>query len=406
MDRALYACCALAIASTLPWFASCAENEGEDVPKEDASAVVPTPSEAGTDSAIADAGPDATCDASDSNCAKPITCAEAEWCPVTTPVSTLYTLTSVWGSGPNDVWAVGSGGTIMHYDGTKWALTATTPAVRNTFHAVWGTGANDVWAVSMTDVLFHTNGFTGGKAEWTKVTSAQAEPNDQFPRATYAIWGTAAGDVRIGARDRTVFDPKSGGYPTYNQYSKTTEDGGVAWAPSEGAGAVHGFWGSSADDVWYIADNSEKNGWQRAITMHGTRSAAKDGGPLETTWTAFDSQSTALLEAIWGSSKDDVWVVGDMGVIRRMTPGLTRWAIVASGTTQALHAIWGSSAHDVWAVGDFGTILHWNGTSWKASVAALPAGKKKAHLFGVWGSGPKDVWIVGDGITLHSTGAK
>jgi hypothetical protein len=323
-------------------------------------------------------------------------------------VSTLYSLTSVWGSSKSDVWAVGSGGTIIHYDGTKW--TATPTPVRNTFHAVWGSGPNDVWAVSMTDVLFHTTGFAAGTAVWTKAPAAQAEENDQYPRAVLSVWGTSKDHVRIGARDRTVFDPQTGEAPTLNQYTKVASapdggakdggaEGGAAWAHVEGAGAVHGFWGSSADDVWYIADNSERNGWQKGVTMHGTLDA-KTG---ELAWVAVDSQSTVVLEGIWGSSKTDLWTVGDMGVLRHLTAGALRWAVVPSPTTEALHAIWGSAANDIWAVGDAGTILHFDGTAWKPSTALL---EKPHDLYGVWGSSANDVWIVGDGVTLHYTGPK
>lgn len=405
LQKALYASSALALLALGPAFvlafASCAATDSDDTPSNDDSSVVLP--EASSDGGLtdADAMPDAGCDASDPTCAaNVITCDQAAWCPVTTPVSTLYSLTAVWGSGKNDVWAVGSGGSIVHFDGTTWKLTPT--SVRNTFHAVWGSGPNDVWAVSMTDVLFHTSGFTGGTAVWTMANPAKAEPGDLYPRAALAIWGTGADQVRIGARDRTVLDPGgSGDVVTLNQYTKTVADGGVAWAPVEGAGTVHGFWGSSADDLWYIADNSEKNGWQKGVTMHGT---VADGGK-GMTWTSVDSQSTVVLEGIWGSSKDDLWAVGDMGVIRHMVGGALRWAIVPSPTTEALHAVWGSAANDVWAVGDFGTILHFDGTTWKPSTAALPLGKKQ-HLYGVWGSSANDVWIVGDGITLHYTGPK
>jgi hypothetical protein len=402
--KVLFASSAVGIASLLPCFilafASCATTDaGNAASTEDSSATIP---EASSDAGLVDAiEAAAACDASDPTCAASVlTCDLAAWCPVPTPVSTLYSLTSVWGSGKNDVWAVGSGGSIIHYDGAKW--TATPTPVRNTFHAVWGSGPNDVWAVSMTDVLFHSTGFTGGNAVWTKAPAAQAEQNDQLPRAALAIWGNGAEQVRIGAHDRTVFDPDTGELPIINQYTKTIADGGVAWARVEGIGTVHGIWGSSADDVWYVSDNSERNGWQRGVTMHGVR--VPDGGK-GMSWTSIDSQSSVTLQAIWGSSKDDIWAVGDTGVIRHMTAGALRWAIVPSPTTEALHSIWGTAANDIWAVGDFGTILHFDGTSWKPSAAALPLGKKQ-HLYGVWGSSTDDVWIVGDGITLHYTGPK
>jgi hypothetical protein len=73
------------------------------------------------------------------------------------PALTLN-LTGVWGSGPNDVWAVGAGyrgqGCIItHWNGWTWS-----PG--NSRHegglwGVWGSGPNDVWAVGTT--ILHYN---------------------------------------------------------------------------------------------------------------------------------------------------------------------------------------------------------------------------------------------------------
>ncbi|MDF2697066.1 MAG: hypothetical protein K0S65_5449, partial [Labilithrix sp.] len=117
------------------------------------------------------------------------------------------------------------------------------------------------------------------------------------------------------------------------------------------------------------------------------------------------SESTEDLRAVWGSRRDDVWAVGRRGTVRRYRDETTEGEVVASGMTEDLHAVWGSAPNDVWAVGDYGTILHFDGTKWQSSTAALPVGRKP-HLYGVWGSAENDVWIVGEGIVLHFTGAK
>src|SRR6185369_3662252 len=36
-------------------------------------------------------------------------------------------LEAVWGAASDDVWAVGDGGTVLHWDGTGWAQVAPTP---------------------------------------------------------------------------------------------------------------------------------------------------------------------------------------------------------------------------------------------------------------------------------------
>jgi hypothetical protein len=397
-ERLVVGASALFVVALVPSFASCADSEQGDGSEPDASTTL---GEASADSGLgastdANTNVDSGCDPSDSNCVTDVlSCDEAVWCPVPTTVSSLYSLTSIWGSGPNDIWSVGSGGTIIHYDGTAWKITPTEPATMNTLRSVWGSGPNDVWTVSMTNVIFHTTGFTNGVATWTSEPGpGKALPDD---RAATIVWGTGPNDVRIGFRPRFLLDPTPA---NYNQWvKKGLPDGSASWELAKGEGYILGFWGS-ANDLWYVADNSDSNGWQRAMTAHGTPAPS---GDIE--WVTVDSQSASTLEAIWGSGPNDIWAVGDKGTIRHMTDGGSRWDIVSSPTTNALHAIWGSGPSDIWAAGDHGTILHFDGNAWTKSTAAFPIGKKP-RLAGIWGSGPNDVWIVGDSIALHYTGPK
>jgi hypothetical protein len=61
----------------------------------------------------------------------------------------------VWGSGPADVFAVGSG-VIVHYDGQSWQPMAsgTTALLKG----VWGSGPADVFAVGYDGTLLHYDG--------------------------------------------------------------------------------------------------------------------------------------------------------------------------------------------------------------------------------------------------------
>jgi hypothetical protein len=390
-ERRLLLPISLLVAATLPVFASCAEAEDSRPPQNDASVSLPEASSSDVAEPTPEAGSDAGCDASDNDCvASVISCDVAPWCPVPSAVSTRFTLKAVWGTGPTDVWAVGSGGSIVHWDGTAWIATPTDSS--NTFNAVLGTSPTDIWAVSMTDVIYRSSGFTGGTAQWTLVPGASAGPNEAM-MAT-ALWHNGSGDLRIGARSRFI----NGTF--FNQYALATDDdGGIAWKPIEGRGTIYGIWGA-ATDLWMLIDNSDYNTWERAKILHGV---AGPKGALE--WTSVDSQSTLRLEAIWGSSPDDIWAVGDKGTIRRMKKGASRWEVIPSPTQEQLHAVWGSAADDVWAVGDNGTILHFDGTEWTPSLAAFGLGKKP-DLRGVWGSSKNDVWIVGESGALHFTGPK
>jgi len=387
----------------IPWMlTSCATTEAGTPAEDPPGATLP---EAGaTDGSDAGSPVDGGCDAADPDCvSKPVTCAEAAWCPTPTNVSNLYALTAVWGSSKTDVWAAGSGGTMLHWDGVAWTPTTlpspTASPIKNTFHALWGTGPNDVWAASATNVIFHTDGWKGGGATWERVPSATE--NDWSSAPIYAVWGDGSGELRFGGRPYDLYDPDSDVFGPANQIIKTSAGGGLAWIGEFGTPTIHGYWGT-AEDLWIIGDNSAYVDWQLGLTLHGTR-ASKDA---RFTWTEVDSQANVVLRGIWGSSANDIWAVGDKGTIRHIGAGGAQWQweIVASPTTETLHAVWGAAPNDVWAVGASGAILHWDGAAWKESIAAFPVNKKKPHLYGVWGSGPDDVWIVGDGIALHYTG--
>lgn len=373
-------------AAILLWIASCATTEAAS-PGADPS---PVPEGGVPDSGAPDvAAPvDGGCDAASPDCVtKPVTCDEAAWCPVPTNVTSLYALTAVWGSSKNDIWTSGSGGTMLHWDGASWKPSTlpsdTALPIRNTFHTLWGSGPTDVWAASSTDVIFHFDG-----TKWQRAPNAI----ENYSAPIYAVWGL--GELRFGGGSFTLFQP-NGNIDTGNQIIKQ----GDGWAGVVGTATVHGFWGTTPDDLWLVGDNSRVHEWQVGLTMHGTRG---DGGDF--VWTEVDSRAAVVLLAIWGSSASDIWAVGEKGTIRHHGAGYGEWELVASPTTETLHAVWGSASNDVWAVGETGTILHWDGAAWKPSLAAFPVNKTKPHLYGVWGSGPSDVWIVGDGIALHYTG--
>ena len=64
----------------------------------------------------------------------------------------------MWGSGADDVWAVGVGGTVIHFDGDDWRSVAVTPTPVVPFVAVVGSGPNDVWAVGDFGIIVHYDG--------------------------------------------------------------------------------------------------------------------------------------------------------------------------------------------------------------------------------------------------------
>ncbi len=94
------------------------------------------------------------------------------------------TWNGVAGSGPHDVWLVGTKGMVSHYDGTQWTASQA-PTVGN-LNGVWVSAAGEAWAVGQAGVVIHYVPGTG----WSR---ADFGSNDW-----QSVWGTPGGDVWIG----------------------------------------------------------------------------------------------------------------------------------------------------------------------------------------------------------------
>lgn len=90
-------------------------------------------------------------------------------------------LHGIWGSSGSDVFAVGAGGTILHYNGSGW--TAMSSGTANHLYGVWGSSASDVFAVGASGTVLHYDG-----GSWTTLTPGSI--ND-----LYAVWGSSGNDV-------------------------------------------------------------------------------------------------------------------------------------------------------------------------------------------------------------------
>ena len=75
-------------------------------------------------------------------------------------------LFKVWGSGPADVWVVGGSTTFYHWDGSTWTAHET-PAMSGPFFTVAGRSADDVWAIGGLALpeLLHWDGSTWESVE-------------------------------------------------------------------------------------------------------------------------------------------------------------------------------------------------------------------------------------------------
>jgi len=101
----------------------------------------------------------------------------------------------------------------------------------------------------------------------------------------------------------------------------------------------------------------------------------------------FDDIRPGNVNACWGSTPNDVFIIGNSGHIAHWDG--TKFTDMPSGTTKDLSSVWGTSHNDVWATGwnsSAGTtvLLHYDGLSWTEDQFST-SGKINQYAIGsVW----------------------
>lgn len=255
-------------------------------------------------------------------------------------------LFGLWGETAQAVFAVGSKGKALHFDGTSWRPEPT--PTQETLTAVHGTSARDVWAVGMGGVVIHWNG-TIWEDRSPPISLTQPLNQDAGP---------PAGDAAVGARR-------------------------ILWGVYASGNAKTG-----TDTLYAVGERGliltrKGNLWSR---LPSDPAASPPGDVPD------------HLNGVWGTSASKVYIVGDFGTVLVGPP----FSKQSTGITKALKGVWGRNDGDVYVVGLTGTVLHLSGGTWNA-VAGAP----KQFLRAVWGppGDPSTVFIVGwDGTLIRLTG--
>ncbi|WP_224247871.1 beta propeller repeat protein [Hyalangium gracile] len=124
-----------------------------------------------------------------------------------------------------------------------------------------------------------------------------------------------------------------------------------------------------------------------AVLMVACCALAGCGGDRGAEWVRVDGKASQTLRAIHGSGSQDIWAVGDNGMIIHWDG--SAWSAVESGTGVNLVAVHALGPRDAWAVGQ-DVVLRWDGTRW----GRVDIGLTLTHsITGVWAAGPSDVWL-------------
>lgn len=317
--------------------------------------------------------------------------AECSW----TVVDPEVDLFDVWGSGPDDVFAVGSGagpgnsGRILHWDGSSleevWGTGDATGYSTLRLNGVWGASSDDVFAVGM-DVTFgsivlHFNGSSWISIGW--ISDIWLE----------AIWGSSGSDVYA-----------VGHAYLYSKAVVYHYDGAEWTLAHEDAdfGTFFEVWGRAADDMYLLGGSStdvrvvhyDGESWQEIPVQPPLRlwNLGGDGaGGLYGTC-CYETGIWAICHFDGSSWELDYTAPDDVSLNHVLALAPDR--VFAVGGTHHEEHPWG-----------VGAIAHFDGSGWTADPFGAP--EVEGSYRRIWARSPADVFLIGakhlyaDGFFVH-----
>ena len=208
------------------------------------------------------------------------------------------TWSAVWGTADDDVWIVGGGGRVLHFDGASF-----TPVDVGTtafLTAIGGTGPDDVWIVGVEGTIRHFDG-----AAWT----AHDLPADQ---TLQAVWAATTDDVWVSGHEPAP-------YPGDSDYDGTSAVI-YRWAPATaswtlevkdttyyGYADFRGLDGTGPDDVWAVGADQPAGS---ACTWSGAR--RYDGASWASPDAPVGCRGFKDVAAGAPGAEDGAWIVGSV----------------------------------------------------------------------------------------------
>lgn len=301
----------------------------------------------------------------------------AAWSNMTSPTDQI--LFEVWGLGPDDIYAVGYR-TAVHYDGTSWRLLSGVESAE--LWAVWGSDRAHIFAAGQDGVLMRLEG-----AHWVRQTSPTS-------LLLLGLWGTGPENVfAVGIQgtvlrwDGVEWKPMS--VPTGdNLFAVFGRNGGEVLAVGDNGtvvlfnGAVWNLLPQSASGENLRAVHAAPQGAFGAAGWNGTvlRREVNGGWRVGTT--------SPLLFDLTRLPGDVVYAVGGGGAVLRDAG--SGWMPLPIASKRALYGV-ASDRGELVAVGEAGTILRYDGTGWQNESRLA-----QWLLRSVWMDGAGGGFIVGE----------
>lgn len=272
--------------------------------------------------------------------------------------SGLGYLSAIWGSAADNIWAASQFGPLYHYDGSAWNSVAIDNQNVINIRKFWGSGSQDIWAVG-NRVILHYDG-----TQWSIVNQGT------FISYLADIHGSSQSDIwAVGENGLPGDMPLILHYngSAWSESFRPTNDllgvlalrPNLAWAVGRGGTVLkwdgmswvqdmtvrgvttqmlRSLYGTSESSLWVVGDDT-------LLHFDGSR------------WTSAASAAVTqgqLLSGLWGTGDGNLWAVGYSNVILHRSD--SGWGIDphTRASSHNLEGIWGASPQDIWAVGGDG----------------------------------------------------
>lgn len=295
-------------------------------------------------------------------------------------------LQDIWGSSPDDLFAVGSAGRIMHYDGTQWSPMDSNTAIN--LESVY-VSENGQWAVAggwpHTGELIRYDG-----SSWSTVTIPTTESISDLWGSGTKLFGVARGtilsSINSGLNWQTETLPPGTGYlngvwgagfngPFFavGDDAKILTSGGTGtWSNMNSAALSNlrfwSIWGSSADNVYAVGDT------EFLLGSNESQIVRFDGTSWQSDFYSYNVLPAQYLKAVWGRSQSDIFTFGSQSY--RNDNCSTGWEKMNPPGVPPLESAWGIEGADgiyyIFGVADTGQAVYQFSISADRECAASP----------------------------------
>jgi hypothetical protein len=301
-----------------------------------------------------------------------VPCTVGHVCRVESPFSLGY-ITVIHGRSKNDVWAAGSRGFLMRWDGRQWLELDS--AIDDTLDSMFLT-PNEMYGTAGTRVV----------RRGLDLTSVQSITIPAYYQALSGIAAPSGGELYLAYNFGASFWGPSTTPDTLAQISNFDVDT-IVTAPAPRA---HDTGHEMQINTRALVLVPEK-----ALWLVGDRATiARYPLPGATAGTVYPVDSQADLTSAWAHG-EELWAAGANGTVVHFDG--TTWKVENAGSTATLHAIFGFAPNDIWAAGDNATVVHFDGRGWSQIEVSGYEGQLRA----IWGATPDDIWFGGEGGLLH-----